>query len=341
MRTPILFLVFNRPDTTKLVLDRIREIKPAYLYIAADGARIDKEGEIEKCQAVRKLVMEGIDWECEVKTNFREQNLGCGKAVSQAITWFFEHVEEGIILEDDCLPHISFFSYCENLLSFHRNDHKVLLISGNNFLNGKVTIPWDYYFSSFVHIWGWATWRRAWKEYDFKMTNLSLSHLRRQLDNRFGEMGIAEQWITNFTACQKGEIDTWDFQLQYMVWSKNGLSAMPKNNLVSNIGFGPDATHTTEDSKFSNLPSEALYLETRPESLTVFEVADRLAASEFSGCQDVEVRNESFLEKNVFDPFKSFFARVFPKLLLKYQSLRYPQYNRETSKKLDNNHSKA
>ena len=323
MRTPILFLIFNRPDTTKLVLDRIREIKPSYLYIAADGPRIDKEGEVEKCQSVRKLVLEGIDWECEVKINFREQNLGCGKAVSQAITWFFENVEEGIILEDDCLPHISFFSYCENLLSYYRNDRDILMISGNNFLNGKVNIPWDYYFSSFVHIWGWATWRRAWKDYDLKMSNLDTIKLRKQLDSMFGSKSITEKWLSNFLACQNGEIDTWDYQLQYMVWSKNGLSAMPKNNLVSNIGFGPNATHTTEDSKFSNLPSKALFLTTRPDSLTVFELADRISVSELFGNNNIELKSETILDRIIFDPLRSFLNRVFPKLLLYYRTLRF------------------
>ncbi|WP_157359767.1 nucleotide-diphospho-sugar transferase [Algoriphagus mannitolivorans] len=315
-------MVFNRPDTTKKVLDRIREIKPEFLYIAADGPRPDKEGDVEKCQAVRKLVLDEIDWECDIKTNFRDQNLGCGKAVSQAISWFFEHVEEGIILEDDCLPHPSFFSYCDDLLSFHRNDDQVLMISGNNFLSGKVNIPWDYYFSSFVHIWGWATWRRVWKEYDLKMVNLNSSQLKKQLDQRFGDRRISEQWIKNLSACQNGEIDTWDYQLQYLVWNRKGLTVMPKNNLVSNIGFGPEATHTTEESKFSNLPSEALSLKTRPKNFAVFEIADKIAIEELYGRQDDEVRNKSFLGRNVLDPLKTFLGNAFPKFLLKYRAYR-------------------
>ena len=131
--TPILFLIFNRPDVTKCVFEEIRKQKPQYLYLAADGPRANKPGEYEKCILAREVVLEGIDWNCELKTLYRDENLGCGKAVSEAITWFFEHVEEGIILEDDCLPNNSFFTFCSELLDRFRTTDKIMHISGNNF----------------------------------------------------------------------------------------------------------------------------------------------------------------------------------------------------------------
>ena len=161
MDTPILFLVFNRPDTTSKVFQRIREIQPLKLFIAADGPRPEKEGEKEKCETVKRSVLENIDWPCEVKTLFRNNNLGCGKAVSNAITWFFQNVEEGIILEDDILPDKSFFNFCKDLLEKYRYDERIKVIGGSN-IHKKAGIKDSYYFSSICRIWGWASWRRVW-----------------------------------------------------------------------------------------------------------------------------------------------------------------------------------
>ena len=165
---PILFLVYNRPDTTATVFEEIRKQKPKQLFVAADGPRTDMPGDAEKCKNTRELVMNGIDWECETKTLFRDNNLGCGLAVSNAITWFFKNVEEGIILEDGTLPDQSFFTYCKVLLEKYRYDDKLKMISGNNFQQGKWRGDGSYYFSAYSHIWGWASWRRTWKEYDLK-----------------------------------------------------------------------------------------------------------------------------------------------------------------------------
>src|SRR6185503_8669515 len=167
---PILLLVFNRPETTKRVFERIREIKPSKLFVAADGYRPEKEGEKEKCEEVRNLVMNSIDWPCEVKSLFRNSNLGCGPAVSEGITWFFEHVEEGIILEDDILPSRSFFGFAKELLKLYRNDESVWHIGGNSYNPYKMKA--DYYFSAYPHIWGWATWRRAWNNYRYELDDI-------------------------------------------------------------------------------------------------------------------------------------------------------------------------
>ncbi len=162
---PILFLTFNRPDTTARVFGAIRAAQPARLYIAADGPRPDRPGELERCAEVRRVAT-AVDWPCEVRTLFHDKNLGCRSAVSGAITWFFEHEEEGIILEDDCLPHPSFFHFCSELLQRYRNDHRVMCVTGNNFQPDMRDWPYSYYFSIFNHCWGWASWRRSWKLYD-------------------------------------------------------------------------------------------------------------------------------------------------------------------------------
>ena len=169
LKTPILFLIFNRLDTTRRVFEEIRKQKPRQLFVASDGPRVNKDGEREIVEKTRKLVLDNIDWECEVKTLFRGENLGCKIAVSSAIDWFFENIEEGIILEDDCLPAQSFFGYCEELLEKFREDGRISVISGDNFQFGWRNTSDSYYFSKNCHIWGWATWRRAWERYDVEM----------------------------------------------------------------------------------------------------------------------------------------------------------------------------
>ena len=163
---PILFIVFNRPDTTAIVFQKIREIKPRKLFLAADGPRPSREGEKERCDAVRKIITEGVDWDCDVQLKFSDINLGCGRAESSAMLWFFESVGEGIVIEDDTLPDTSFFYFCKELLAYYRNDETVRMIGGNNFQGGKKRGDGSYYFSKLTHSWGYASWWRAWKDYD-------------------------------------------------------------------------------------------------------------------------------------------------------------------------------
>src|SRR5258707_6457605 len=169
LHTAVLLIIFNRPETTKLVFEAIRKAKPARLYIAADGPREDVASDIESCIAARKAV-ENIDGDCKVESRFSNQILNCGVAPSSAFTWFFQHEEEGIILEDDCLPSQSFFWFCQELLERYRHDSRVMHIGGNNFLNGwQKDSDYSYYFSRSGFIWGWATWRRAWEKFDFEI----------------------------------------------------------------------------------------------------------------------------------------------------------------------------
>lgn len=250
LNTAVLFLVFNRLDTTKEVFRAISQAKPPRLYIAADAARANIENEVKKVQDVREHIMQNINWKCEVKTLFREKNLGCKYAVSSAISWFFDNEEQGIILEDDCLPSQSFFWYCEELLIKYRNDKSVYLISGETHDSEFLGLNEDYGFCKYPLLWGWASWNRAWKNYDPEMKDWqenrnklmpSISHYKPTLNF----------WEATFDKMYKREIDTWDYQFAYLLLNNGGKCIFPKCNLVSNIGFGIDATRT------SNPTSEA------------------------------------------------------------------------------------
>jgi len=251
LNTPVLFLIFNRLDTTKEVFKIIKKVKPKRLYVAADGPRVIKEGEVQVCKEVREYVISNIDWECKVETLFRNENLGCGKAVSEAITWFFDQVSEGIILEDDTLPDISFFSYCENLLDKYRDDSSVMHISGCYFLKNfenNIKDPDSYYFTKHIHVWGWASWRRAWKLYDFSMKSYPVQ--KKNLKNYHGK--YFHFWEAVLRDTYEKHIDTWDFQWMYCIFINKGVSINPTKNLIQNIGFGENATHTKDANSVYN-----------------------------------------------------------------------------------------
>jgi hypothetical protein len=255
LNTAVLFLVFNRLDQTKQVFEAIRQAKPPRLYIAADGARANKQDEVEQVRDIRNFVLQNIDWDCEVKTLFREKNLGCKYAVSSAITWFFDSEEQGIILEDDCLPSQSFFWFCEELLERYKEDLRVWLISGDNFQNGLKRSDDSYYFSKFTHIWGWASWASRWAEYDVEMESFESFSKQNRISSVFSEINEQKYWLSTFDRVYHKKIDTWDYQWMYTVLSNNGLCVLPNINLISNIGFGDDATHTKSlESIDSNIP---------------------------------------------------------------------------------------
>lgn len=258
-KSPILFLIFNRPDTTARVFESIREAKPGKLYIAADGPRTSRAGEAELCEITRQIAL-NVNWPCEVHTLLRTENLGCKKAVSGAIDWFFENEPEGIILEDDCLPAKDFFRFCDELLEKYRDNPKIGSISGDNFISSHWAPAESYYFSKFSHIWGWATWRRAWKQYDVAMSSWPSKGSRFLRQGPFTGNGKAvTYWANIFNKVHKGAIDTWDYQWAFTCFENDWLSCIPKNNLVTNIGFGANATHTTSpESKLANLKTGSI-----------------------------------------------------------------------------------
>jgi len=245
MRSAVLFLVFNRPVTTRRVFEAIRAAKPPRLYVAADGPRQDEEGETERCADVRRIAT-NADWPCEVKTLFREDNLGCKLGVSGGISWFFEHEEQGVILEDDILPLPSFFDYCDELLDRYRHDERVGLISGCNVIAKRFTSQDSYFFSRYPHIWGWASWRRAWKHYDVNMQAWPEWRDGGGLKSvSTGNRLFESYWRDAFDHVLHGGIDTWDYQWLFACWYHGMLGALPAHNQIHNLGFGPGATHTT------------------------------------------------------------------------------------------------
>ncbi len=274
LETPVLFLIFNRPDTTERVFQRIRQAQPRKLFVSADGARPYKEDELQKCEATRNIIR-GIDWDCELHTNFSETNQGCRVAVSSGIDWFFANVEEGIILEDDCVPDMSFFSFCSALLSYYRNDERIMHICGVNFQDGVKRGTGTYYFSKINHVWGWATWRRAWKTYDVDIKSFPKTLHENTFSVLFPDPVMRRYWIKSFGLVFNKQRDTWDYQWQYAMSVNNGLAIMPNDNLISNIGFEAGATHTIDSfHKLSNRPTTYLGTIIHPTSVEADGEAD-------------------------------------------------------------------
>ncbi len=315
---PILFLVFNRLDTTERVFEAIKKQRPKFLYVAADGPR---SGEKEKTDEVRAHILDNIDWDCEVKTLFRDNNLGCGRAVSQAITWFFENVEEGIILEDDTLPNSSFFDYCEKLLEYHRDDEKVMVVSGNNFQQNNGIVKEPYYFSNHVHIWGWATWRSAWEKYDFEMSRFDREEIYMIMKRKGLSLEYINYWLGTLERCYQKEIDTWDFQWMYAIWRSEGLTALPNVNLVSNIGFDENATHTKQESWFSKLPTEELRIEEKNNYFTVNAEADNFTTIKVLG-----IKNGGKRVKNMRRKIRKILSFIVPEGFKEIYRARNPEY---------------
>ncbi len=245
LSTPIAFFIFNRPDLTRRVFEMIAKAQPKKLFVVADGPRFP--GEAKKCEQAR-AVIDMVDWDCEVFTDISDKNLGCGRRISSGIEWVFSKVEEAIFLEDDTFPAASFFPYCQVLLEHYRHDKRIMTINGNNFQSGQRRTEYSYHFSKYCACWGWASWRRAWRHYDFEMK--TWPEFKK---NGMIEMVCADPWEQRFWTRlfdslyeNPGGIDTWDHQWNYACWSQNGLAIEPSVNLVSNLGLGrPDASHTT------------------------------------------------------------------------------------------------
>ena len=243
LTTPVAFIIFNRPDLTKRVFERIREARPRQLFIAADGPRSDVAEDEERCARARQVV-EQVDWECEVHTLFRERNLGCKRAVSSAIDWFFEHVEAGIILEDDCLPTLQFFPFCDELLTRYADDDRVGMVSGNNYGFELYDNRVSYSFSKNGIISGWATWRRAWRQYQLVLEHLTSHEIELIKQNISDYEPFADMWWHQAEAALEGKINSWAYIWGVARYASNFLTIRPRVNMVANIGFGPEATHT-------------------------------------------------------------------------------------------------
>ena len=240
---PVLMIAFNRPDTTREVFKVVKKVKPKKLFVAIDGPRSGNRYDKEKCMQVKEI-FEGIDWDCEVKTLYREGNMGCHKAVPDSISWFFKYVDFGIILEDDCLPDISFFRFCEELLSTYKNNEKVMMVTGDNFLSVKKFTNDSYFFSKYAFIWGWATWKRAWLKYDDHMSSYTNFSHSGNMTSSFSNIIERFFWRTAFNNKYYGYREGWDTKWIYALISNGGISVIPNNNLITNIGMRADATTT-------------------------------------------------------------------------------------------------
>lgn len=285
--TPVLFMVFNRPEPTRQVFQAIRAAKPSKLYVAADGPRLDRADEAQLCEQTREIATD-VDWPCEVKTLFRSTNLGCREAVSKAITWLFETEESGIILEDDCLPHPSFFPYCANLLDHYRDEPRVMHIAGVNFQETMAGYPDSYYFSKFSHGHGWATWSHAWRHFDDSLEGLSEMLESRALSKMSKCTGFEDHFSRQFIKAQRGRSNAWDYPWNFACWRAGGVSCTPRVNLVSNIGYGHEATHTHDpDSRWANLETyELVQPLSHPKHISIAENFDDYVARHHYGISD-------------------------------------------------------
>jgi hypothetical protein len=240
---PILLMLFNRPETTKQVFERVRTAMPAQLFIAANGPRPDVPSDNAKCAEVR-AIFDNIDWKCEVHVNFRPTNIGMQKHWRVALDWFFESVDSGIILEDDCVPDISFFEYCGELLDKYKDDTHIMHINGSNFQFGQKRGNASYFFSKYPHVWGWATWRRAWQRYDSKLSSFPSFKANHLIDSAVSTDAEKKYWMKFFESLYGGSREASDVTWAYTIWSHESFCITPNVNMITNIGYGPSAGHT-------------------------------------------------------------------------------------------------
>ena len=265
--TPVVLILYKRPHLTEVVFSAIAKVQPSRLFLVADGP--NRSTEVEKCHQARSITQR-VDWDCEMQTNFSEQNLGCRERIVSGLNWVFSQVDEAIILEDDCLPHVCFFGFCETLLERYRYDNRLMEIGGGNYLFGKMTSQGSYYFSKYAHTNGWATWRRAWRHFDEFISTWPQLRDSGQWELLCDDRRERQYWTAIYNAIFEGELKTsWDYQWQLARWRHGGLAAVPNQNLVSNIGFGLGATHTSwKWSPIAMMPTSDIGEIRHPESMT-------------------------------------------------------------------------
>lgn len=261
IQCPVTMIIFNREDNARQVFNQIKKVKPPKLFVIADGPREKKEGESELCEKTRSIIKD-VDWQCEVVTNFADKNMGCKDRISSGLTWVFSQTEYSIILEDDCVPSLSFFYYCEEMLEKYKDDKSISMVSGNNHSFATETTPGfskdSYYFSKHVHIWGWATWARAWNYFDIDMKEWPKYREEKKMASFLTKKSYYYFWEALFDHYLKKRISSWDGAWVFAVWQQNGLAIAPSKNLIQNTGVCVGATHTTEEDRYSRLKAEEL-----------------------------------------------------------------------------------
>jgi hypothetical protein len=335
LKTPVAFFIYKRPDTTEKVFEAIRQAKPPKLLVVADGPKADVSGETEKCMKTRAII-DKVDWDCEVITNYSETNLGCRQRVASGLDWVFEQVESAIILEDDCFPNPTFFRFCEELLDCYRDDERVMQISGNNIQFGNKRTKDSYYFSIYNRAWGWASWRRAWNHYDVNMTQWEKLKNTNWLEYIFKDKQAAKLWSERFVRTYEGIIDTWDHQWRLNCWIRNGLSIVPSVNLITNIGFTAEGTHCKNPNDIlANLPQETIFFPLKHPHL----VERHLQADEFEETIRYSRREQKKLERikeitpnfdTTIFPVQKHFVPEFDELIIKAEQ----EFDRHFKRKL-------
>jgi hypothetical protein len=273
LETPVAYLVYNRPQHVERTFETIRSAQPRILFLIADGPKADSETDSAKCHEVRR-VLENIDWPCKVFRNYAEKNLGLKARVSSGLDWVFSQVDRAIILEDDCLPHPDFFKFCAELLKRYESDNRIWTITGNNFQNGTRRGESSYYFSKYPHCWGWATWARAWKNYQGDIPfwiNWKISNDWRLINSNSLEM---KYWTEIFQRVYDGMSNSWAYPWMACVWRQKGLTATPNVNLVTNIGCGLEGTNTISDIQIDGAPIRALGEISHPRHIYQNKLAD-------------------------------------------------------------------
>lgn len=274
-KSAVLLIIYNRPEVTAKVFEAIRKVAPARLYVAADGPNEFKGNDVELCTSARDIIHK-IDWDCKLNTLFSDKNKGCKSGVISAINWFFEHEEEGIILEDDCVAAPSFFLFCDELLEHYRYDSRIATITGTNLQQNNRWGEASYYFSRLSNIWGWATWKRFWKKYDGSLQRFQHLNIEKEMHKIFKDAFLAKEWIDIFKRVIDNKVDTWDYQFQFTTFFENGLCVTPNVNLISNIGFDKNATHTNDPQHnfHANMPLQQIGEITHPSCFLPQDDAD-------------------------------------------------------------------
>jgi hypothetical protein len=275
---PVVLIVFNRPHITTLAMERLRAIRPKTLLVVADGPRSTRPHEPRLCAEVRQIA-ERVDWPCELLKNYSEENLGCGRRIATGLDWAFRTVEEAAIVEDDCQPEPDFYRFCQEMLERYRDEPRVMQVCGSNFLFGRVRPRASYYFSRYPLSWGWASWRRAWSHFDFDMKSWRAASNQQMYLDQFDNRKEQAFWTASWNQMCAGEGDNWDYQWSFACLAARGLSIVPAANLIRNVGFGGDATHTRSRLMALTPPIGKLSFPlVHPTEIKSDDAADRLAS---------------------------------------------------------------
>jgi len=242
LEIPVVFIIFNRPDATRKSFESIRRARPKQLFVIADGPRLHKPDDKSLCAETRAIV-DKIDWDCELLRNYAEENMGCKERIISGLTWVFDQAEQAIIVEDDCIPHLTFYQFCQELLHRYKDDEDIAIISGSGYPPKRKDIEGSYYLSKFPHIWGWATWRRIWEKYESNLSSWPDS--KQAIQEFLGDALCYAPHIKRFEEAYVNQDDLmWDYMLVYSLYKNKGYSIAPRCNMVTNIGFALDALHT-------------------------------------------------------------------------------------------------